>query len=260
MNPYDLRVEGRVALITGGGSGIGQATAEVLGEAGYKLLLAELDVAAGERAAAELAGRGVDVELVATDVAEEAQVAAAVEAALRRWDRLDLVFNNAGVTGRATPVEELAAAELERVLAVDLKAAFYTCKHAVPAMRERGGGTIVNVGSITSDTGSADYCAYAAAKAGVVSLTRGLARRVGRFNIRVNCIQPGSIAGTRLAGEWDPAARRRQNLHLMKKIPLGRPGKPRDVAHLVLFLASPLAAHVHGAVIVVDGGETLGFA
>jgi 3-oxoacyl-[acyl-carrier protein] reductase len=261
MSRFDLRADGDVALITGGASGIGKGVAEVFGEAGWRLALADIDVEAGERTAAELRSRGYEAELLPCDVADESQVAATVQAAAERWQRLDFLLNNAGIVGRPAPVEDLEPAELDRILSVDLKSAFYTCKHAIPRMRAGGGGSILNVTSMTAETGSAYYTAYGAAKAGVVALTRGLARQIGRFNIRINCLSPGSIAGTGLMQEhYDrhPEARARERLGLLQKIPMGRPGTPRDVALLALFLASPLAAHVHGAVLTLDGGESLG--
>lgn len=261
MSRFDLRADGAVALITGGASGIGRAAAEVFAEAGYRLALADIDMTAGEQTADELRGLGYEIELLPCDVADEIQVAAAVEAAVRRWQRLDVLLNNAGIAGRQTPIETLDAEELDRVLAIDLKSVFYACKHAIPRMREGGGGSILNVASISAETGSPYYAAYSAAKAGVIALTRSLARQIGRFNIRINCLSPGSITGTGLLREHydqDPEARIRERMGLLKKIPLGRPGTPRDVALFALFLASPLAAHIHGAVLTLDGGESLG--
>ena len=262
MSRFSLEGEGRVALITGGASGIGRTVSEVFGEAGYRLLLLDIDADAGERAATELTAAGREVEFIVCDVASEAQVATAVQAGLKRWGRLDFLMNNAGIVGRGTPIEKLDEGDLDRVLGVDLKATFFTCKHVTPIMREQGGGAILNVSSITAKTGSAYYTAYAAAKAGVVALTQGLARRIGRFNIRINCLRPGSIGGTGLMRdhyEGRPEARQRDTLALMQKIPLGRTGHPRDVAHFALFLASPLASHIHGAVLTIDGGESLGY-
>jgi NAD(P)-dependent dehydrogenase (short-subunit alcohol dehydrogenase family) len=262
MSRFDLRAEGAVALITGGASGIGKGVAEVFGEAGWRLVLADVDVGAGELTAAELRSRGYEVEFLPCDVADESQVAATIQAAAERWQRLDFLLNNAGIVGHPASIENLEQAELDRVLGVDLKSVFYTCKHVIPRMREGGGGSILNVASVTAETGSAWYTAYGAAKAGVIALTRGLARQIGRFNIRINCLSLGSIAGTGLMQEIydrDPEARVRERLGLLQKIPTGRPGKPRDVALFALFLASPLAAHVHGAVLTLDGGESLGF-
>lgn len=262
MSRFDLRADGHVALVTGGASGIGHTVAAVFGEAGYRVVVADVDAELGRAAAEELGARGIELEFVRCDVASERDVAAAVEAGLRRWGRLDFVFNNAGISGRGTLIERQEEADLERVLAVDLKSVFYACKYAVPAMRERGGGSILNVASITAQTGSAYYPAYGAAKAGVIAVTRGLARHIGRHNIRINCLSPGSIAGTNLMREYyeaSPESRARDAVALTHKIPLGRQGQPRDIAHVALFLASPLASHIHGAVLTVDGGESLGY-
>lgn len=262
MSRFDLQVDGAVALITGAASGIGRAVAEVFAEAGYRLVLADVDVPAGERAAKELSARGHELEFLPCDVADESQVAETVLAAARRWQRLDFLMNNAGVTGRSAAIESLEPEELDRVLAIDLKSAFYTCKHVIPLMRQGGGGSILNVASVTAETGSAYYTAYGAAKAGLIAMTRGLARQIGRFNIRINCLSPGSISGTGLMREHyeqHPEARVQEKLALLRKIPLGRLGTPRDVALFALFLASPLAAHIHGAVLTIDGGESLGF-
>jgi 3-oxoacyl-[acyl-carrier protein] reductase len=261
MSNFDLRREGAVALITGGASGIGKGVAEVFGEAGYRLVLVDIDAETGRQTAEALRASGCEVELVPCDVADESQVAAAVQAAAQRWQRIDFLLNNAGIAGHQTNIENLEPEELERVLSIDLKSVFYTCKHIVPLMRSCGGGSILNLASITSETGSAYYTAYGAAKAGVIALTRGLSRRIGRFNIRINCLNPGSIGGTGLMREYfdtHPEARTRARLNLMKTIPLGRPGTPRDIGHFALFLASPLAAHIHGAILTIDGGESLG--
>ena len=257
----ELAGRGRVALVTGGAAGIGRATAAVLAENGWRVVIADLDAEGGSAAAAEI---GSDAAaFVAADVGRADQAGAAVEAALARWERLDLVVNNAGVVGRGAPIDRLDEDELERVIAANLKGPFHVCKHAVAAMRSLGGGVILNTTSITAARGSPDYAPYAATKAGVVALTRSLARRVGRFNIRVNCLELGSVEGTGLMREerkgLDPEQHRQQQLAKNRNIPLGRSAQPRDVAWLTLFLASPLARHVHGAVLTLDGGESLGY-
>jgi NAD(P)-dependent dehydrogenase (short-subunit alcohol dehydrogenase family) len=262
-DPLSLHGDGRVALITGGAAGLGLAVADVLGRAGYRILIA--DVQDGEAAVAELSASGVTARFVATDVADPVQAAGAVAAAVEAWGRLDFVLNNAGIVGREGMIEDLDEADFARVIDVDLRGPFHVCKSAVRAMKGLGGGSILNVASITAVTGSAHYPAYSAAKAGVIALTRSIARRAGRLNIRVNCLSPGSISGTGLmrAGrggrELTPEERRQEGIAYMKQIPLGRPASPRDVAHFVLFLASPLAAHIHGAVLTIDGGESLGY-
>ena len=263
-DPISLTGDGRVALITGGAAGLGRVVAEVLGRAGYRILIADVDARAGDVTAAALSAAGIAAHFIAVDVADPAQVARAVAAATEAWGRLDFVLNNAGIVGRGGTIEDLDEADLARVIDVDLRGPFHVCKSAVRAMQGRG-GSILNVASITAVTGSAYYPAYSAAKAGVIALTRSIARKVGRLNIRVNCLNPGSISETGLmrAGrggrELTPEKRREEMIGLMKQIPLGRPATPQDIAYFVLFLASPLAAHIHGAVLTIDGGESLGY-
>ncbi|HEX9940966.1 MAG TPA: SDR family NAD(P)-dependent oxidoreductase [Thermoanaerobaculia bacterium] len=253
-----------MALITGGGAGLGRAVAEVLGQAGYRILIADVDTGAGSAAADAMSGAGIAACFVRTDVADPDQAAGAVSAAVTQWGRLDFVLNNAGIAGRGATIEDLDEADLARVIAVDLLGPFHVCKAAVRAMKGHG-GAILNVASITAFTGSAYYPAYSAAKAGVIALTRSIARKTGRLNIRVNCLNPGSISGTGLmrvsrgGRELTPEEKREEAIGLMKQIPLGRPARPQDIAQFVLFLASPLAAHIHGAVLTIDGGESLGY-
>jgi NAD(P)-dependent dehydrogenase (short-subunit alcohol dehydrogenase family) len=260
---FDLRGDGRVALVTGGALGLGREVAAVMGAAGYRIALLDVDAAAGRACEAELAAAGVAARFFLADVADPGQVATAVAAALAHWGRLDFVLNNAGIVGRQAKIEDLDEADLARVLAVDLNGPFFVCKHAVRAMRGGGGGSILNVSSIAACTGSAYFPAYSAAKAGVVALTRSMARHTGRYRIRVNCLAPGSIEGTGLmrsglGRERTAGERRERAIGLLQQVPLGRAARPRDVAYLALFLASPLAAHVHGAVLTIDGGESLG--
>lgn len=261
--PFDLRGDGQVALITGAASGLGRSVAQVFGSAGYRVVILDRDSVAGPRTAAELQAQGVPARWLKADVGRADEVASAMEAALAGWGRLDFVMNNAGIAGPSAPLEQLDEEAASYVLDVDLKGPMYVCKHAVRAQRAQGGGSILNVASISGERGSPGFSAYGAAKAGVVALTRALAREVGRFNIRVNCLSPGSIAGTNLmAGSLEPAAstpirRQQMAMALARKIPLGRPACPEDVAHVALFLASPLARHIHGAVLTIDGGESL---
>lgn len=262
----DVRGEGRVALVTGGASGIGRVLCEAFLEAGYAVAPVDFDAPLLEEAAEHLRALGGEVEPVRADVRRESEVAAAVERVVERWGRLDVLLNNAGVAARPASVEDLDEEEVDRVLAVNLKGGMLASKHAVRAMRATGGGVILNLASISAQLGAPDDPAYAASKAGVIAVTRSLARRVGRFNIRVNAINPGSTTGTHLTrsslGGREPSKEEqvRMQVSLIRKIPLGRPGRPRDIANVALFLASPLAAHVHGAVLTVDGGESLGAA
>lgn len=259
-----LRTDHPVALITGAASGIGRATADVFAAAGYRVLIVDIDEGAGLEVTQALQSAGASADFVLADVGDAAQVARAVARAAERWGRLDFVFNNAGIVGRRSPIEQLDEADLDRVIAVNLKAPFYFCKHAFPLLACAGGGSVLNISSITAQKGSPHYAAYSATKAGVVALTRSLARSSGRRNIRVNCIVAGSVGGTSLMRGEDagasrsPADERARTVAMIKGIPLGRPAAARDVAHLALFLASPMARHIHGATLTIDGGELRG--
>ncbi|MCP4655712.1 MAG: SDR family oxidoreductase [bacterium] len=261
---FDLRGDGRVALITGAASGIGRAVAERFGAAGYRLALLDVDRDNGEAVARKLRDDARDARFFAADVADAAAVDAAFDAALSGWQQLDFVLHAAAILGPAALVENTETADVDRLLDVDLRGAFHVCRAAVRTLKKLGGGSILNVASITAETGSAYYPAYSAAKAGLIALTRSVARNCGRFNVRINCLSPGSIVGTNFADRAraappSPEKRLRESAALMKKIPIGRPGRPDDVANFALFLASPLARHVHGAVLTIDGGENLGF-
>jgi 3-oxoacyl-[acyl-carrier protein] reductase len=256
-----LSGRGKVAFITGGARGIGRAVADVFADAGYAVAVADLDADSLQETREALAARGADVIARHLDVADSASVAEAIAATMTAWGRIDFVLNMAGIPGRMAPIEQLDEADLDRVLAVNIKGPMLVCKHAVEAQRRCGGGVILNVASITAQTGSAYYPAYSASKAAVIALTRSLARRAGRFNIRINCLNPGSIDGTRFM-ESSVGSRpmsTEERIGLIARIPTARMGKPQDIAGIALFLASPLAAHIHGAVLTVDGGESIGF-
>jgi NAD(P)-dependent dehydrogenase (short-subunit alcohol dehydrogenase family) len=261
MTGQELRGDGKVAWITGAASGLGRAVAQVFGAAGYRVAVVDIDVRAGERTAAELASGGITTRWLAADVSRNDEVERAIAETDAEWDRLDFVMNNAGIVSHYGSIDQLDDQDMARVLDVDLKGPLQVCKHAVRAQRAHGGGSILNVASISGERGSPYYAAYGAAKAGVIALTRAVAREVGRFNIRVNCLSPGSIAGTDLmaaaTGPLTADQRRRAAMGLARQIPLGRPASTEDVANVALFLASPLARHIHGAVLTVDGGESL---
>ena len=254
----------RVVLITGAASGIGLELAQAFGALGDHVLLVDVNEDRLRDAEAALKEAGASCAGAVADISDGEQVAAAVQAADTHWSRLDVVINNAGISGPSALVEQMEEADLDRVLAINLKAPFLVCRHAVDLMRGTGGGSILNISSITAQEGSPLYPAYSAAKAGVEAMTRSLARRLGRYNIRVNCLRLGSIVGTRfMEAETGTAMTRQdwQKIHmgLLKKTPLPRLGRAQDVAHLATFLTSPQAAHIHGSVVTLDGGESLGY-
>jgi NAD(P)-dependent dehydrogenase (short-subunit alcohol dehydrogenase family) len=241
----------RVALITGGAQGIGRATTVRLLRDGWAVVMADIDEEAGQDALDEYRGL-VALLYVPTDVADEGQVRHAVEETADRCGGLDLVMNNAFTT-YYRPITEVTLEEWNRVLAVNLTGVFLTTKHAVPHLRARR-GCIVNIASTRALMAHPTADAYGATKGGVIALTHALAISLGP-EIRVNCISPGWIDSY----GWAKRSRR----HAMKctkerhaQHPVGRMGKPEDIAAMVSFLASPAAAFITGENIVVDGGMT----
>lgn len=243
--------ETRAAVVTGGGQGIGRATAEHLLRAGYAVALAEIDEEAGRETERELSAAG-PVCFLRTDVAREGDVQAAVAAALERFGRLDVVVNNAAIAAGG-PVTDLALESWNRVLAVNLTGPFLFAKHAAPALRLTR-GAIVNIASTRALMSEPGTEAYAASKGGVAALTHALAVSLGP-EVRVNSISPGWIDVTpwRKTSARQPAVLSPQD-HAQH--PAGRVGTPADIARMVVFLADPGNGFITGQNVVIDGGMT----
>jgi 3-oxoacyl-[acyl-carrier protein] reductase len=247
-----LRLDGRRALITGASRGIGRATAEALAAAGAAVAINYArSVAEAEETAAAVRAAGAEVELVRADVADAAQVEAMFAHLRARWDGVDIVVNNAAVA-RDGFVMLMTPEAWDEVVAVNLRGAFLCARQALRPMIRRRWGRIVNVISPAALLGQDGGANYAAAKGGVLSFTKSLAREVGRYGITVNAVCPGLI-DTRLIADMPAAVRERH----CGRIPLGRFGEPGEVAQAIRFLASPAAAYVSGATLAVDGGLTM---
>ncbi|MBS1887877.1 MAG: glucose 1-dehydrogenase [Actinobacteria bacterium] len=246
------RLDGRVAIVTGGARGQGASHGELLAGEGARVVLADVLDAEGEATAARLRERGLVVEYRHLDVTSPAEWRALVEATEAAHGKLDVLVNNAGVVGFAG-VAECADEEWERVLAVNQTGVFYGIRAAVPALRRAGGGSIVNTASVLGLDGADGYAAYIASKAAVIGLTKSVALTHGRDNIRANVICPGVVETPML--EQEVATVGREGLEeFVGRQPIPRTGRPEEVSRAVLYLASEDSSYVTGAVLVVDGG------
>lgn len=250
-----FRLDGRVSLVTGAGRGLGRAMALGLSQAGARVML--VDVQADDLAGveAEIVAAGGQAASAVVDVGDEDQVRACMAEAVGRFGGLHVLVNNAGVTSRS-PLEDLPHEDWERVLRVNLGGTFLCCKHAARSMIAQGGGSIVNIASMSGLVGNrgGDNSHYCASKGGVIALTRSLAVEWARHRIRVNAIAPGYCVTpmTDRLKDRDPSFYR----ELIERVPLGRFGTGQDLAGAVVYLASEAAAYVSGSVLVVDGAYT----
>jgi len=243
-------LSGKSALVTGASRGIGRAIAVDLARNGADVALVGRDRAAlDETAAAVLAARdGAKAHVILADVADEAAVQAAVAETIAQFGKLDIAVANAGQSTDGLMLR-FKSADLDRLLDVNLKSAFYLSAAVTKPMVKARAGTIVFISSIVGVTGNAGQSAYAATKAGLLGLTRSLAKELGSRNVRVNAVAPGLIE-TAMTAQMPEAAR----AHYLETIPLGRPGTPDDVSGVVTFLCSDASRYVTGQTIVVDGG------
>lgn len=251
--------QSKVALITGGGNGIGRAVAVGFAERGARVVVVDRDAAAGEATAGILRQKGAEADFVAADVTQSADVQGYVKLALDRYGAIDCFCNNAGIEGGVAPTHQYEEAMFDRVMAVNVKGVFLGLRHVLPVMIRQGRGAVVNTASVAGLVASPGMPAYVASKHAVIGLTKTAAGEVARAGVRVNAVCPGPI-DTRMIHSLetmlspdDPGS---VGTRYQSSIPIGRYGTPEEVANLMLFLCSGLASNITGAHYVVDGGRT----
>jgi NAD(P)-dependent dehydrogenase (short-subunit alcohol dehydrogenase family) len=243
-----MRLAGKVALITGGASGMGQSEAVIFAREGAKVIVADVLDVEGRQVADGLAGAGRFVHL---DVTSETAWQEAIAATLSQFGKLDVLINNAGISGTFDP-DILSTAAWDRLMEVNAKGVFLGMKHAIPVMEKAGGGAIVNISSVSGFVGQKGiHMAYNASKGAVRLMTKSAAVQYARSGIRVNSVHPGVMPAMRTSkATADPEFREK----MLAGVPMRRPGRVEEVAHAVLFLASDEASYITGTELVVDGG------
>lgn len=252
------RLNGKVAIVTGGANGLGQAIATRMSEEGAAVALLDRDKDGGEKVAGKLSDSGAKAAFLACDVTQEEDVSSAISSVAERFGRVDVLVNNAGVEGVNKPTDELSLQEWEQVMAVNSTAVFLCTKHAIPHLRQAGSGSIINISSIYGILGGADVPPYHASKGAVRVMSKNDALTYAADNIRVNSIHPGFIFTSMVqryttnAGLTEADARS----ILDAAHPLGGTGEPDDIAWGAVYLASDQAKWVTGSELVIDGGYT----
>jgi len=247
--------DGKVAFVTGASSGIGRTTALAFSRAGAAVTGADVDEAGAQETVRIIEKEGGRAIAARCDVADQAQVSAAVEATLKAFGRLDAAFNNAGIEQPLAPAHEIGADLFDRVMAINLRGVFLCMQAQVPAMRLTGGGTIVNTASGAGVMGIAGQSAYCASKFGVVGLTKAAALDYAAEGIRINAVCPGIIETPMMHRFTGGTAEGRERV--IAQEPIGRMGSPDEIADAVLWLSSPASSFVVGHALVVDGGQTV---
>lgn len=248
----DLRFDGKTIIVTGGGSGIGAATAEELGASGATVIVADLNIAHAEGIAAAITAKGGKAHAVAVDVAKADQVKAMVDFAVAKTGALHGIVNNAGIGGPAAPTGSYDLDGWQKVIDINLSGVFYGMRFAIPEIEKAGGGSVVNVASILGSVGFPNSTAYVSAKHGVLGATKNAALEHAATGVRVNAIGPGFIKTPLVAGALDEATLK----FLEGKHALNRLGEPEEVAALIVFLLSDRASFITGSYHLVDGGYT----
>jgi len=243
------RLDGKVAIITGAGMGMGQAGALLFAKEGAKVVVVDWNAEAGEETVKMIKNAGGEAIFVKADVSKAKDVENMVRTTVDTYGKLDIIYNNAAILGKAAPTEKTSEEDWDRIMSINLKGVWLGMRYAIPEMLKNGGGSIINTASQCGDRGTRYLCAYCAAKGGVLALTRVTAMEVATKNIRVNALNPGIIATPMVT-----ASSKEEQAGFAAIIPQRRLGKPEEVAYAALFLASDESSHVTGHTLVVDGG------
>jgi len=246
-----MRLQDKVAMITGSARGIGRATALAFAAEGAQVIVCDMDAAGGEQTAADIRAAGGRAQFVQVDVTDRASVDALVQAAQARFGRIDVLVNNAGVL-RDRSLLKMTEQDFDFVINVNLKGVFNCTQAVAPLLAAQGSGVILNASSVVGVSGNYGQTSYVASKAGVIGMTKVWARELGPKGVRVNAVAPGFISTEMLAGIPDKVME-----ELKAKISLRRLGRPEDIAHAYVFLASDEAAYITGHVLHVDGGAVV---
>ncbi len=243
---------GKVALVTGGGSGIGESCAATFAGAGAKVAVVDFDRAGGERVVSAIKGKGGSAVFINADVGKPDQVESMLKQTVEVFGRLNIAVNNAGIGGESNPVGDYSVEDWLKVIGINLNGVFYCMRYEIPQMLKNGGGVVVNMSSILGSVGFANSAAYVAAKHGIVGLTQSAAIEYSGRGIRVNAVGPGFILTPLLSRNLDEASQKAiAGMH-----PIGRMGTPQEVADLVAFLSSDEASFITGSYYTVDGAYT----
>ncbi len=246
------KLDGKVAIVTGGGSGIGRAAALEFAREGAKVAVADIDEARARAVAGEIAATGGQATAVRVDVSQPEQVEAMAKAAVDAYGRLDVLFNNAGIDGQPGLLADSSIDNWNRVIAINLTGAYLGMKYGIAAMLKTGGGSVISTSSVAGVVGFPAMAAYCASKGGIIQLTKSAALDYGRMGVRVNAICPGVIETPMVKQVMDAAPAMMDTMK--EQTPLGRFGAPKDIAKLALYLASDDSAFCTGAHFMIDGG------
>ncbi len=250
----DKQIDGKVALVVGGSTGIGRATAVAFAQAGAKVVVASRSEKQGEETTQLIKQAGTEGLFIQTDVSSNSSVRDLIEQTVNKFGRLDIAFNNAGIEGKVAPLFETEEDDFDLIININLKGVYLSLKYQIAAMLKNGGGAIVNTSSIGGVVGFPNTAIYCASKQGVIGLTKTAALELAKSNIRVNAVAPGAVQTNlleRMSGGEEAAQ------GVAQAIPMGRISDPEEVARAVVWLCSDEASYVTGHTLVVDGGFTI---